>query len=474
MRLTRDLSIGYKILIPPLIMMAALGTMLLLTLQGFDRQGRVIRNVQEIHEKRVSFLARFMLTSEQVQSDLFRVSVLRFMKVPENEVSAVHNRLEQGLSRLIIMYGRILSDWPLSPEEKDLLEQTRIPLVAFEKQARQAVDLVLQNPSFGIQLVRSAALPFHRFRTLLDQFLLYQEARMAKAERDSTRTVAHVKTTMLIISAATVLLAIFVTVLVGRQAISVPVRTMTRLMGQLARGDLSVRVEDLDRKDEIGSMARAVEVFRENAVQKQAAEEALRESERMLNATGRMARVGGWEFDADTLQLTWTDEVYRIHEVDPSYRPDVHKAIAFYHPESLPQIEKAVQEAVERGKPFDLELRLITANGNHRWVRAMGEAREAEGKVVKLFGTFQDITLRKEAEAERERLIGELREALAEVKQLSGLLPICSSCKKIRDDKGYWTQIETYIHKHSDAQFSHGICPECAKKLYPELNLYEH
>ena len=61
----------------------------------------------------------------------------------------------------------------------------------------------------------------------------------------------------------------------------------------------------------------------------------------------------------------------------------------------------------------------------------------------------------------------ELREALSKIKTLSGLIPICASCKKIRDDKGYWTQIESYIHEHSDADFSHGICPECMKKLYP-------
>ena len=62
-----------------------------------------------------------------------------------------------------------------------------------------------------------------------------------------------------------------------------------------------------------------------------------------------------------------------------------------------------------------------------------------------------------------------LREALSQIKALSGLLPICSSCKKIRNDKGYWEQIETYIRSHSEVEFSHGICPECAKKLYPEF-----
>ena len=76
---------------------------------------------------------------------------------------------------------------------------------------------------------------------------------------------------------------------------------------------------------------------------------------------------------------------------------------------------------------------------------------------------------RKRAEKEREQLILELQDALAKVKTLSGLLPICSSCKKIRDDEGYWNQLEAYIQEHSEAMFTHGICPECAKELYPEL-----
>ncbi len=70
---------------------------------------------------------------------------------------------------------------------------------------------------------------------------------------------------------------------------------------------------------------------------------------------------------------------------------------------------------------------------------------------------------------EEKRLVGELREALDQVKRLSGLLPICATCKKIRDDKGYWNEIESYICEHSEADFTHGICPECAEKYYPEF-----
>jgi CheY-like chemotaxis protein len=80
-----------------------------------------------------------------------------------------------------------------------------------------------------------------------------------------------------------------------------------------------------------------------------------------------------------------------------------------------------------------------------------------------------DVTGRKRMEAERDRLIVELQQALTNVKSLSGLLPICASCKKIRDDQGYWSQVERYVQDHSQATFTHGMCPDCAKIYFPGL-----
>jgi hypothetical protein len=85
----------------------------------------------------------------------------------------------------------------------------------------------------------------------------------------------------------------------------------------------------------------------------------------------------------------------------------------------------------------------------------------------------RDLDERNRAEKEREKLIVRLQKALADVKKLSGLLPICSFCKQIRDDHGYWKQIESYIKENSDADFSHSICPECAEKHYPEIGIYD-
>lgn len=97
------------------------------------------------------------------------------------------------------------------------------------------------------------------------------------------------------------------------------------------------------------------------------------------------------------------------------------------------------------------------------------------GNLSQVRDQLQDELERRLAiQRENEKLIGELRNALDRVKTLSGLLPICSNCKKVRKDGGYWQQIETYIRDHSEAQFSHGICPQCAMELYPECFHPDH
>ncbi|HKJ63896.1 MAG TPA: PAS domain-containing protein [Desulfopila sp.] len=92
-----------------------------------------------------------------------------------------------------------------------------------------------------------------------------------------------------------------------------------------------------------------------------------------------------------------------------------------------------------------------------------------DGSLLGSVHVARDISEEKKAREQREQLIRKLEDSLGKVKLLSGLIPICASCKKIRDEKGYWQQVESYIHDHSEAEFSHGICPECGKKLYPDL-----
>ena len=117
--------------------------------------------------------------------------------------------------------------------------------------------------------------------------------------------------------------------------------------------------------------------------------------------------------------------------------------------------------------------RILTKEGEERWVEDHKKSLfSKEGKFIGIEGVVFDVSERIHAQNELKREKTELNEALLKVKKLSGLLPICANCKKIRDDQGYWKQLEAYIQDHSEAEFSHSICPDCAKTLYPDLDIY--
>jgi len=128
---------------------------------------------------------------------------------------------------------------------------------------------------------------------------------------------------------------------------------------------------------------------------------------------------------------------------------------------------KHIEEALTKGSTF-FEWVHRKKDGTTFPAEVMLSRLEVEGK-DSTQALVRDVTPRKQIETERERLINELQAALENVKTLKGMLPICANCKKVRDDKGYWNQIESYVQQHTDASFTHGLCPDCAKQLYPEL-----
>ncbi len=128
------------------------------------------------------------------------------------------------------------------------------------------------------------------------------------------------------------------------------------------------------------------------------AELALRESESLLERTGKVAGVGGWQVDLQTRAVSWSVETRRIYEVDADYRPMLDGAIGFLEPESQTLINAAIEAAIQHATPWDLELSLVTGKGNKIWVRNQGEAEFDDGSAVRLVGAIQDITTRKHLE----------------------------------------------------------------------------
>jgi PAS domain S-box-containing protein len=140
----------------------------------------------------------------------------------------------------------------------------------------------------------------------------------------------------------------------------------------------------------------------------------LEKSRELLDATSRLARVGGWEYDVRAARLTWTDMVREIHEVEPGYELTIAGGLGFYAPESRRVVEPAFLRAVTKGDPFDLELQLITGKGNRVWVRVIGRPEIEDGTVVRVTGVLQDIDARKRNEDDLARYRVRLEELVAE------------------------------------------------------------
>jgi len=137
----------------------------------------------------------------------------------------------------------------------------------------------------------------------------------------------------------------------------------------------------------------------------------------MLQRTSGLAKVGGWEFSPDTGDGSWTEECARIHDLEPTAGIRVEQGLSYFHGEHRIAIERALREAVEQGRPYDLELEMVSAKGVRKWVRSQCEPIVEEGRVRYVYGALQDITERKETEASLKRSDLALREAqrLAEI-----------------------------------------------------------
>jgi PAS domain S-box-containing protein len=184
--------------------------------------------------------------------------------------------------------------------------------------------------------------------------------------------------------------------------------------------------------------------------------------------------VGTWEWNVQTGETIfnerWAEIIgYSLEEIKPL---SIETWKKFSHPDDMKVSNDLLERHFKKESPYyECEVRMRHRDGSWVWVLDRGKVATwtQDGKPLIMSGTHQDITNRKRAEEELEKERSRLRKALDEVRTLRGILPICSNCKKIRDDKGYWNQIESYIRDHSEADFSHSLCPECAKKLYPEL-----
>ncbi len=185
---------------------------------------------------------------------------------------------------------------------------------------------------------------------------------------------------------------------------------------------------------------------------------------------------GIFDFDLKNQEAHFSARYYTMLGYEPYELPARRETwINLLHPEDRKKTVAYVDKRIARKKSWSLEFRLRTKDGGYRWVLGRGQvsAWDKDGNPARRTGTHKDITDRKEAEFEREALIEKLNKALKDVKTLGGLIPICSSCKKIRDDTGYWNHLESYFEQHSTALFSHSLCPGCMDDIYGKDEWYQ-
>lgn len=185
-------------------------------------------------------------------------------------------------------------------------------------------------------------------------------------------------------------------------------------------------------------------------------------SNRVANTISAM--LAYWDKDqicrfANHAYLDW----FGVRSEDMIDKMTLKKLLGPLYVKNLPFIEKAYQ-----GKIQVFEREIPTPEGIVRHSIATYTPDMVNDEVRGIIVHVADVTYLKEIEREREEALRDREIALAKIKILSGFLPICSSCKKIRDDQGYWNDVAEYIREHSDAEISHGICPACAEKLYPQ------
>jgi PAS domain S-box-containing protein len=220
-------------------------------------------------------------------------------------------------------------------------------------------------------------------------------------------------------------------------------------------------------RDSTGKVVAGIEAVRD-ITQRKKMEEKLRESEE------RFRRI----FEDGPLGMLIADPDYRVLKANKALCEMLGYTEAELKGRSIGEITHAedMEKSVGLSKQllhgevplFRLEKRYVKKNGDLLWVNLTVTAiRGQEGKELYALGMVENISRRKLAEQERERLVRDLQQALDKIKTLRGLLPMCAWCKKVRNDKGYWQKVETYVQEHSDASFTHGICPECLNKVDP-------
>lgn len=219
---------------------------------------------------------------------------------------------------------------------------------------------------------------------------------------------------------------------------------------------------------------REAHIIIEMAIAKHESERKLKESEEWFSTT--LASIGDAVITTDTKGfVTFLNPVslgYLELRLQDAIGKHFSEIMQILDSQTNREVESPVTTVIREKKVINFIDHILVNNSGRRIPigDSVAPIKNGEDGVLGVVFVFSDISEKKRIEEEHERLIREREEAISKVKILRGLIPICAACKKIRDDKGYWNQLEVYIGDHSEAEFTHGMCPDCIKEYYPQLS----
>ena len=260
------------------------------------------------------------------------------------------------------------------------------------------------------------------------------------------------------------LVSLCVSWLIGKKTLISPIQSLVDLTRKFAQGNLDARSQIIPKTGELEVLTTA---FHEMADALSLSQRIVRENETRFRLLLDSLDAFIYVADMETYEILFVNEYAKQQLGDVTGKKCWQSIQQGQNGPCSFCINKWLN--TEEGKPGGLYKSENRNTITGKWLYKRDRLIEwTDGRTVRL-QIATDISERKKIEEEREQLIAQLEESLAKIKTLSGFLPICSSCKKIRDDKGYWNEVEVYVRDHSEAEFSHGMCPDCLKKIYPEL-----
>jgi len=355
---------------------------------------------------------------------------------------------------------------PDDKEEKELLAAVSVDRSSFLNKA-EAMFREYETKGFVTHKV------FKEYEDVVDKlssdlhrFVQLEKEDVEQMQKEAVDAINSAHNAHILIAIISVVLSVGIGGLIAR-TISAPLARLKRSTEEIAQGKLDTRV-NIKQKNELGDLAASFNQMaadlNETTVSKEYVDNIVNS---MMNSLIIVSSEGKIQY---ANPITCSLLGYEENEIVGQ-----HIGIIFAEEEELSFKGSGLADLIKEGSARNLEKSYLSKNGKEIPVLfSMSVIRNKEEKIQGIVCVAQDITDRKRAEEAREKLITDLEDALSQIKQLKGLLPICTYCKKVRDDKNYWQSVESYISEHTEAVFSHGVCPDCHKKyIEPELRELE-